>query len=122
MVAHINYCAIIVTMSRATMSREGARMSDIEVMTVEDVADFLKLHKLTVMKMARQGKIPGVLIAKRWRFKRSDVEAMLNTTKVDDNDSNQNHPGKKPMPLANVVDAPSDMVGVTVIHEEDGQA
>ncbi len=109
-------------MSRATMSREGARMSDIEVMTVEDVADFLKLHKLTVMKMARQGKIPGVLIANRWRFKRSDVEAMLNTTKVDDNDSNQNHSGKEPMPLANVIDAPSDLVGVTVISEEDGQA
>jgi hypothetical protein len=28
----------------------------------------------------------------------------------------------KPMPLANVIDAPSDMVGVTVISEEDGQA
>ncbi len=25
-----------------------------------------------------------------------------------------------PMPLANVIDAPSDMVGVTVISEEDG--
>ncbi len=26
----------------------------------------------------------------------------------------------KPMPLANVIDAPSDLVGVTVISEEDG--
>ncbi len=26
----------------------------------------------------------------------------------------------KPMPLANVIDAPSDLVGVTVIEEEDG--
>jgi hypothetical protein len=26
-----------------------------------------------------------------------------------------------PMPLANVIDAPSDMVGVTVISEEDGR-
>jgi hypothetical protein len=28
----------------------------------------------------------------------------------------------KPMPLANVIDAPSDMVGVTVIDEEEGKA
>lgn len=28
----------------------------------------------------------------------------------------------EPMPLANVIDAPSDMVGVTVIDEEDGKA
>jgi hypothetical protein len=27
----------------------------------------------------------------------------------------------KPMPLANVIDAPSDMVGVTVISEKDGR-
>ncbi len=26
----------------------------------------------------------------------------------------------EPMPLANVIDAPSDLVGVTVISEEDG--
>jgi hypothetical protein len=29
-------------------------------------------------------------------------------------------PTDKPMPLANVIDAPSDLVGVTVISEEDG--
>ncbi len=28
----------------------------------------------------------------------------------------------EPMPLANVIDAPSDMVGVTVISEEPGSA
>ncbi len=84
-------------------------MDDSEVMTVDDVAEYLKLHKQTVSKMAQRGKLPGTLIANRWRFKRTDVEAMLNTS-------------DKLMPLANVIDAPSDMVGVTVISEEDGQA
>jgi excisionase family DNA binding protein len=97
-------------------------MGDDEVLTVDDVADYLKLHKQTVSRMAQRGELPGVLIAKRWRFKRSDVEAMLNTTKVDNSDNYQNHPSDKPMPLANVIDAPSDLVGVTVISEEDGQA
>ncbi len=32
-----------------------------------------------------------------------------------------NYQSDKPMPLANVIDAPSDLVGVTVICEEDGQ-
>ncbi len=31
-----------------------------------------------------------------------------------------NQVASEPMPLANVIDAPSDMVGVTVISEEDG--
>ncbi len=99
-------------------------MGDDEVLTVDDVADYLKLHKQTVSRMAQRGELPGVLIANRWRFKRSDVEAMLNTAKVDDSDNYQNHPGKEPMPLDNCqgIDAPSDLVGVTVISEEDGQA
>jgi hypothetical protein len=74
------------------------------------------------MKMAKSGELPAKKFANRWRFRRSDVEEFMNTAKVDDFDNCQNHPGKEPMPLANVIDAPSDMVGVTVLHEEDGQA
>ena len=48
------------------------------------------------------------------------LEEVNQYSKVDNFDNCQNHPPDKPMPLANVIDAPSDLVGVTVISEEDG--
>jgi excisionase family DNA binding protein len=96
-------------------------MSDNEVMTIEEVADFLRIGPRTVMKMANSGELPAKKFANRWRFRRSDVEEFMNTAKIDKPDNCQNHQSEEPMPLANVIDAPSDLVGVTVICEEDGQ-
>jgi excisionase family DNA binding protein len=97
-------------------------MSDNEVMTIEEVADFLRIGPRTVMKMANSGELPAKKFANRWRFRRSDVEEFMNTAKIDKPDNYQNHQSEEPMPLANVIDAPSDMVGVTVLSEEKGRA
>ncbi len=50
-------------------------------MTVDDAADYLKLNRQTIMRMAARGELPGVKIARRWRFKRTDIEAMLSFPK-----------------------------------------
>jgi excisionase family DNA binding protein len=83
-----------------------------EVMTVAEAADYLRLNRQTIMRMAARGELPGVKIARRWRFKRTDIEAVLNAT--------QDNLTDKPMPLANIIDSPPGLVGVTVISEEDG--
>ncbi len=82
----------------------------------------MRIGPRTVMKMAKSGELPAKKFANRWRFRRSDVEEFMNTAKAPNFDNYQNLDGDKPMPLANVIDVPSDMVGVTVISEEDGQA
>ena len=48
-----------------------------EVMTVDDVAAFLKLPKTTVWKLLREKKLPGRKIGKHYRALRSDIEAWL---------------------------------------------
>jgi len=48
-----------------------------EVMTVRDVAAFLRLHEQTVYKMAKDGTLPAYKISNRWRFVRLDVEQWL---------------------------------------------
>jgi putative molybdopterin biosynthesis protein len=52
----------------------------IENMTVKEVADFLRVSRQTVYTMVRQGKLPHFRIGNKVRFKRSEIEAMTNTT------------------------------------------
>ena len=59
-----------------------------EVMTVDDVAAFLRLPKTTVWKLLREKKLPGRKIGKHYRVLRSDIEAWLRQSEliVEDNE------------------------------------
>ena len=48
-----------------------------EIMTLEETAQYLKLGKSTLYKMAREGKIPAVKIANQWRFRKEDIDSWL---------------------------------------------
>lgn len=49
-------------------------MSKIEdIMTLEDVAKYLKLKPQTIYTWAQNGKIPAAKLGKEWRFKRSVI-------------------------------------------------
>jgi len=47
---------------------------DDEVLTIDDLAAYLKLRRQTLYRWAQKGKIPGAKIGKEWRFRRSVVE------------------------------------------------
>ena len=58
-----------------------------DVMTIKEVAVFLKVKPVTIYKLLNQKKIPGVKISGAWRFKRSLInewidEGMQNPAKV----------------------------------------
>jgi len=48
-----------------------------DIMTAKDVAEYLKLHPLTVHRYARQGKIPAFKIGTDWRFHRQYIEEWI---------------------------------------------
>ncbi len=48
-----------------------------EIMTVEELAEYLRLDPQTVYRKFRRGEIPGVKIGKAIRFKRDIVEGWL---------------------------------------------
>jgi len=54
-------------------------MGDSEILTVMDVARFLRVPKSTVYKLARVGELPASKIGKHWRFLRRDIHEWLRT-------------------------------------------
>jgi len=45
-----------------------------QLMTVDDVADYLRIKASTVYEWAASGKLPGVKVGRLWRFERSEIE------------------------------------------------
>jgi excisionase family DNA binding protein len=46
------------------------------IMTIDEVADFLKLSKITIYKLVKKGEIPGFRVGNSWRFQRDKIEFM----------------------------------------------
>ena len=47
------------------------------VMTLEELAEYLKLPKSTLYKLVQEGRIPGQKLGKQWRFSRQAIEKWL---------------------------------------------
>jgi excisionase family DNA binding protein len=50
-----------------------SRIEDDEILTVEELCKFLKLHQRTIYKLAKKRIIPGKRVGKKWLFLRSEV-------------------------------------------------
>jgi PTS system nitrogen regulatory IIA component len=50
-----------------------------KIMTLAEMADYLKVAKKTLLKMAQHGDIPATKVASQWRFMRSVVDDWLIT-------------------------------------------
>ena len=48
-------------------------MDSDEILTVEEVASFLKLHPKTVYKFIKDSELQGYRIGRQWRFRKSEV-------------------------------------------------
>jgi excisionase family DNA binding protein len=48
-------------------------------MTAKEAADYLKLAERTLVRLAHEGKIPGVKIGGQWRFRRALLDEYLDT-------------------------------------------
>jgi len=44
-----------------------------EILTLKEVAKYLKLAEKTAYKLAADGKLPGFKVGGSWRFKNEDV-------------------------------------------------
>lgn len=64
--------------STATQS-EADTLRDGEILTVMEVATFLRVPKSTVYKLARVGELPASKIGKHWRFLRRDIHEWMHS-------------------------------------------
>lgn len=57
---------------------------DTEFLTVEEVAEYLRLPLSTVYKLAQDNKIPGFKVGKHWRFRRETFEKWIQQQETRD--------------------------------------
>ena len=46
-------------------------------MTMEEIAEYLKVSKETIYKMAQKGQLPGTKVGNQWRFNKQIVDAWM---------------------------------------------
>jgi len=52
-----------------------------EILTLKEVAQYLKLAEKTAYKLAAEGKLPGFKVGGSWRFKAIDIDQWIEEKK-----------------------------------------
>ena len=52
-----------------------------EILTLKEVAEYLKLAEKTAYRLAAEGKLPGFKVGGSWRFKEADIERWIEENK-----------------------------------------
>ena len=76
-------------------------MESSDIMTVEEVAEYLRVSDRTVYAWAQKGEIPCGKFGSTWRFKRDKVEEWVNARLG----VNKPRPGARPIPLRDILSA-----------------
>ncbi len=56
--------------------RDGSHLEN-EILTIEEVATYLRLKPQTIYKWAQDKRIPSAKLGKEWRFRRSVIDRWL---------------------------------------------
>ena len=52
-------------------------MPNDDIMTVRELADYLKIAEKTAYRFASEGKVPGFKVGSAWRFRKSDIDEWI---------------------------------------------
>jgi excisionase family DNA binding protein len=55
-----------------------------EVLTIQELAAYLKIPKSTLYKLVREGKIPSQKIGRHWRFRKGAIDHWLEEPRVNE--------------------------------------
>ena len=63
---------------RCEMRRKNKEMNnDSFILTADEVAGYLKLSKITIYKLAKDGALPGFRVGGSWRFSKANIEKLM---------------------------------------------
>ena len=48
-----------------------------DVLTIDELAEYLKISKSTLYKLAQEGALPGQKVGKHWRFHKDAIDDWL---------------------------------------------
>jgi len=60
-----------------TSGKENGRPPANDILTLEEVASYLRLTPQTIYKWAQEKRIPGAKLGKEWRFRKSIIDRWL---------------------------------------------
>jgi excisionase family DNA binding protein len=46
-------------------------------MTTKEIAEYLKLHEITICKYVKEGLIPAFLVGRVWRFEKENIDKWI---------------------------------------------
>jgi excisionase family DNA binding protein len=58
-----------------------------DVLTIEELATYLKIPKSTLYKLVREGKVPSQKIGRHWRFRKRAIDLWLEETRASKPDA-----------------------------------
>ena len=61
-----------------------ANQYDDKVMTVQELAKYLRMKPVTIYKHASTGKLPGFKIGSHWRFKKNTINSWIRSQEHSD--------------------------------------
>ena len=53
-----------------------------DVLTIEELSQYLKISKSTLYKLVREGKIPSQKVGRHWRFRKTAIDRWLEETRA----------------------------------------
>ena len=60
-------------------------MADTDVMTVREVAEYLKVKERTIYRLVAKGGIPAFKVGGSWRFRRAEIDEWITRRTQDEN-------------------------------------
>ena len=77
-----------------SQAQENGRSPANDILTLEEVASYLRLTPQTIYKWAQEKRIPGAKLGKEWRFRKSIIDRWLDDQILRD-DSGFSHLRKR---------------------------
>ncbi len=53
------------------------KSSGTQIMTTKQLANYLQLSQITICRLAREKKLPGLKIGKEWRFQKEMIDKLI---------------------------------------------
>lgn len=66
-----------------------------DVMTLPEVAEYLRLTEKTTYRLAADGTLPGFKVGGSWRFRQVDIDAWIEAKKVETKQSVKSEQGEQ---------------------------
>jgi len=57
-----------------------------EILTIEELSEYLKIPRSTLYKLCQEGRIPSQKVGRHWRFRKSTIDKWLDEKSLKSGD------------------------------------